>query len=198
MDLILTIFFLVLLTQLISWVGKSVLQDLVYALYQRVFEGTKVTEQRQLKTSILTTKKELSETSAQDQFAKWAKLRRKVDKELADLERLNSELASSKSAFSLKFGTAVWIFTGGAQLAIGWWYRKTPVFYLPRGWFGPASYWLSWPFAPAGSVSCGAWQMACRRVIGMMERVVRDHFEYVEETEPQIVEVSDDIDDKSE
>ncbi|KAG8876811.1 GET complex subunit get1, partial [Tulasnella sp. 331] len=177
MDLILTIFLLVFLTQLVSWVGTAVLQDLVCSLHQRVFYGAKATEQRRLKTSILTAKKELSEISAQDQFAKWAKLRRKMDKELADLEKLNSELSGNKTAFSLKFGTAIWIFTTGAQFAIGWWYRKTPVFYLPRGWFGPAAWYLSLPFAPAGSVSCGAWQMACKRVIGMMERVVRDHFE---------------------
>ena len=34
-------------------------------------------------------KKELLQTSAQDQFAKWAKLRRSVDKGLTDLEKLS-------------------------------------------------------------------------------------------------------------
>ncbi|KAG9033495.1 GET complex subunit get1 [Tulasnella sp. UAMH 9824] len=91
MDLILTIFLLVLLTQAISWIGQSVLLDLAYALYQRLFNGAKVAQQRSLKTSILNTKKELLETSAQDQFAKWAKLRRKIDKELAELEKLTEE-----------------------------------------------------------------------------------------------------------
>ncbi|KAG8944181.1 GET complex subunit get1 [Tulasnella sp. 424] len=185
MDLILTIFLLVLLTQAISWIGQSVLLDLAYALYQRLFNGAKVAQQRSLKTSILNTKKELLETSAQDQFAKWAKLRRKIDKELADLEKLNSELGSTKTAFSIKFHTAIWIFTTGAQMVLGWWYRKTPVFYLPKGWFGPFTWWLSLPFAPAGSVSCGAWQMACKRVITMLERVVRDLYDTAEEATPQ-------------
>ena len=45
--------------------------------------------QRALKTEILSTKSELLKTSAQDQFAKWAKLRRSVDKGLADLEKLS-------------------------------------------------------------------------------------------------------------
>lgn len=30
------------------------------------------------------------------------------------------------------------------------WFRKSPVFYLPPGWFGPAQRFLSLPFAPAG------------------------------------------------
>ena len=66
------------------------------------------------------------------------------------------------------------MFTGGAQFVVGWWYRQSAVFYLPPQWFGPVTWWLALPFAPAGSVSCGVWQMACRRVIKVGERVVRD------------------------
>ena len=64
--------------------------------------------------------------------------------------------------------------TTGLQFFIGWWFRKAAVFYLPPGWFGPLTWWLALPFAPAGSVSCGVWQMACRRVIKVGERVVKD------------------------
>ena len=64
--------------------------------------------------------------------------------------------------------------TTGLQFFIGWWFRKAAVFYLPPGWFGPLTWWLALPFAPAGSVSCGVWQMACRRVIKVGERVVRE------------------------
>ncbi|KAG8898603.1 GET complex subunit get1 [Tulasnella sp. 403] len=177
MDLIFTIFFLVLLTQLIQWIGKSVLLELAYALHQRTFARDKLAQQRALKSSILNTKKEMMETSAQDEFAKWAKLRRKVEKELGDLNKLNSELAFKRTSFSVQFNIAIWIITAGLQLVIVWWYRKTPVFYLPQGWFGPATWWLSLPFAPGGSVSCAAWQMACKRVIAMFERVVREFWE---------------------
>ncbi len=52
--------------------------------------GSTYSRQETLRHSILVTKKELLETSAQDQFAKWAKLRRKVDKELADLEKISA------------------------------------------------------------------------------------------------------------
>ena len=68
----------------------------------------------------------------------------------------------------------MWIMTTGLQFVIGWWYRKAAVFYLPPGWFGPLTWWLALPFAPAGSVSCGVWQMACRRVIKVGERVVKE------------------------
>ncbi|KAI0675361.1 CHD5-like protein-domain-containing protein [Trametes maxima] len=174
MTLMATLFVLVFVAELISWIGKSVLLEFVFALYLRIFYGASAARQRKLKSEILLNKKELLQTSAQDQFAKWAKLRRSVDKGLADLEKLNAELASARTSFSLKFNSTMWIMTTGLQFVIGWWYRKAAVFYLPPGWFGPLTWWLAFPFAPAGSVSCGMWQMACRRVIKVGERVAKE------------------------
>lgn len=106
--------------------------------------------------------------------------------------RVDSELSASKSSFALQFGTILWTLTTGLQFAIGWWYGRSAVFYLPPAWLGPFTWWLSFPFAPAGelgqslvlwfirllsllgSVSCGVWQMACRRVIKVFERVVKE------------------------
>ena len=110
MSLLITIFLLVFVTQLIAWIGKSVLLDIVcrrynflwqfdyiketkkkktYDLYLRITLSPMAMRQRALKSEILSTKSELLKTSAQDQFAKWAKLRRSVDKGLADLEKLS-------------------------------------------------------------------------------------------------------------
>lgn len=174
MSLILAIFALVFVTQLISWIGQGVLSELAYALYLRVFHSSTDAKLRQLKKEVLAMKAELLKMSAQDQFAKWAKLQRSVDKGLADLEKLNSDVTSTKAAFSMKFNTAIWLLTTGVQFFVGWWYRKSAVFYLPPGWFGPLEWWLSFPFAPAGSVSVGVWQMSCKRVIKIGERVVKD------------------------
>jgi hypothetical protein len=48
----------------------------------------------------MTNKQELAKTSAQDQFAKWAKLRRSVDKNLSELEKLSTSLLSLLSSLS--------------------------------------------------------------------------------------------------
>lgn len=87
---------------------------------------------------------------------------------------VDSEIASVKTKFSLKFNSALWFMTTGLQFFVGWWYRKSAVFYLPQGWFGPLTWWLGLPWAPTGSVSCGVWQMACRRIILVLERGVKD------------------------
>ncbi|KAE9403877.1 hypothetical protein BT96DRAFT_750545, partial [Gymnopus androsaceus JB14] len=174
MSLIITIFGLVFLAEFISWIGKSVLIGWFYVVYLRIFYPTLAEKQNKLKAEILNTKAELLKTSAQDQFARWAKLRRSVDKGLADLEKLSIEMSSVKNSFSLKFSSAIWICTTGAQFIITWWYRKSAIFYLPSGWFGPLGWVLAFPFAPKGSVSVGMWQMASRRVIKIGERTVRE------------------------
>ena len=71
-----------------------------YDLYLRIARSPLAARQRTLKTEILTTKSELLKTSAQDQFAKWAKLRRSVDKGLADLEKLSEYFCVSGNIFS--------------------------------------------------------------------------------------------------
>lgn len=63
---------------------------------------------------------------------------------------VGGEMISNKAAFSLKFNSAVWIFTTGLQFVVGWMYRRSAVFYLPPGWFGPITWWLALPFAPKG------------------------------------------------
>jgi len=56
------------------------------SLYLRLFHSKLITRQHELKTTTWSTKAQLMATSAQDQFAKWAKLKRSVDKGFQDLE----------------------------------------------------------------------------------------------------------------
>ncbi|EJD52462.1 hypothetical protein AURDEDRAFT_158192 [Auricularia subglabra TFB-10046 SS5] len=193
MALALAIFVMVLITQIVSWIGKSVLSDAACVVYLNVVHRPTMARQRQLKADILHTKAELLQTSAQEEFAKWAKLRRKVDKGLSDLEALNKGLVSTKASFGASFQTVLWVLTSGVQFVIGWWYGREAVFFVPAGVLGPLTWWLSIPFAPRGSVSCMVWQFACQRVIKKSESIVRDFVELRTQTQagPQPVPAED-------
>jgi hypothetical protein len=88
----------VFLTQAVSWIGKSVLQSTAFNIYSRIFLSSKSKQQRILRKQVLKDKAELARTSSQDEFAKWARLRRKVDKSLADLEKISTSLEISGEA----------------------------------------------------------------------------------------------------
>lgn len=80
------IFFLVLIAQVVTWVGKTALQEVAFQTYSAAFLAKPRREQRRLRKQVLEDKAELGRTSSQDEFAKWAKIRRRLDKGLADLE----------------------------------------------------------------------------------------------------------------
>ncbi|KAL7417649.1 CHD5-like protein-domain-containing protein [Mrakia frigida] len=175
MDLALIIFLLALATEFLNWVGKSFLIDSAFNLYQLLSSTLTLKLQRQLKGDILRSKLELDKTSSQDEFAKWAKLRRKLDKLIADLEKTNGTLQTSKAAFTSNASRLIWILTTGFQFGLVWWYRKRALFYLPNGWLGGGvGWWFSFPSAPKGAISSAAWSMVCKRSIKSVEEIVRD------------------------
>ena len=51
----------------------------------------KAKEQKRLQLEILRVRKDMAGTSSQDEFAKWAKLRRQHDKKVADLEKIGTD-----------------------------------------------------------------------------------------------------------
>lgn len=158
--------------------------------------------QRALKTEILRLRAELAATSSQDEFAKWAKLRRKLDKGVADLESSNSKAVGERAAFAKYFKATMWIATTVLPFIISSWHRKEAVFFLPNGWFGPATWFMGLPSAPigklvprfemeakrvhadciagflgpTGGIACGIWTMACKRTIGVVKDLVVDTF----------------------
>lgn len=66
----------------------------LWNLYNRLPTPTSKSaqEQRELKRQYLKLKTEMSATSSQDEFAKWAKLRRQHDKVLEQLEKSSKML----------------------------------------------------------------------------------------------------------
>ncbi|KAF9116244.1 GET complex subunit get1 [Mortierella sp. AM989] len=165
MQLAIGVLLVVLLTELIGLIGKAHFTAMAYDIYLKVVDKDTVTKQRRLKKEVLTLKNDLSRTSSQDEFAKWAKLRRKMDSKIAELEKLTSELHVTKASFEIKFKSLLWFITNGIQFLMIAWFRRVPVFYLPPGWFGPAEHVLALPFAERGSVSITIWFYFCRKVI---------------------------------
>ncbi|KAI9288292.1 CHD5-like protein-domain-containing protein [Umbelopsis sp. AD052] len=170
------IFLLVIGTESILWLGYAYLTALTYDLYSKVSTDQAVVRQRKYRKQVLQLRTELAQTSSQDQFAKWAKIRRKCDSATDSLEKTNSEIAIKRAAFEVKVKGVLYFVVHGSQLLTVMWFRKSPVFYLPHGWFGPAAWVLSLPFAPRGSVSVAVWFAACRRVCKTTASLVNDFY----------------------
>ncbi|KAL8366014.1 hypothetical protein RB595_004681 [Gaeumannomyces hyphopodioides] len=154
--------------ELINNIGAAAINSAIWAIINALPTklSTEFAEQRKLQAEFLEVRKDLAATSSQDEFAKWAKLRRQHDKLYEQLEKKKSTLDSTKTNFDRYITAARWIGTRGLQYFLPFWFATTPMFWLPHGWFPYYAEWLiSFPRAPLGSVSIASWQLACTGVM---------------------------------
>ena len=207
MDLAALIFLVTLAVETVGWIGKDTLAELAspFRPHSRRFAHTfriqffplttlfstspYAKRSRTLKTEILKLKSELAATSSQDEFAKWAKLRRKSDKAIADLELLSTSsyttcssyrsdgdtpdtsVAGNRTAFATKFKGLLWVLTTILPFVVSSWHRKEAVYYLPHGWFGPTAWPMGLPSAPAGSFALPLRPVVADHLIDRSDRV---------------------------
>ncbi|POY76350.1 hypothetical protein BMF94_0547 [Rhodotorula taiwanensis] len=169
MELALWLLLTTFIVEAVGWIGSDVLANLVYTPFAPAGKA-----QKQQKAEILKLRAELAATSSQDEFSKWARIRRKLDKAVQDLDASNSGSTAQRQQFASNFKRALWVLTTVIPFIISSYHRKSPVLYLPRGWFGPLGWWLSLPSAPAGAVAVTVWTMACRRTIQSVKAAVSE------------------------
>ncbi|KAJ1916359.1 GET complex subunit get1 [Tieghemiomyces parasiticus] len=150
MYLLLFILALSFVTELCHSIGYSNLVTQLWHLYRQSRFSKEVRAQQKLKQDIIRLQNELRQTTAQDEFAKWAKIKRRLDKDMAAYDAQTSDAAFAKSAFEIKVTIALRILLYGSRTFVVFWYRSAPVFFLPSRWFNPIGWFLSFPLAPAG------------------------------------------------
>lgn len=119
-ELAVLLFSIIFIVEAISWIGKDTLADIVrppppprncsladHVLHPQFYApigffstSSSSKQSRALKSEILKLRAELAATSAQDEFTKWAKLRRRLDRGVAELET-----SSTSSSFSFSIVT---------------------------------------------------------------------------------------------
>lgn len=125
-------------------------------------------ENLKLRADVVRLEREMRAVSAQDEFAKWAKIRRQHDKAKEKYEKEASSLQSFHQTFNSIISKLRWIGTQGVNFLLNTYYSKTAMFWLPSGWVPYYAEWvLSFPRAPLGGVSVNVWGIACGSVIAM-------------------------------
>ncbi|KAK0704947.1 CHD5-like protein-domain-containing protein [Lasiosphaeris hirsuta] len=174
-SLLVAILIVELVVQLVNSIGAATINSLIWRAVTSLPLpiAQEFADQRKKQKEYLAIRRELQATSSQDQFAKWAKLRRQHDKLLEGLEKKKTALDASRAKFDSYLTTARLISTRGVQWFLPFWYAKEPIFWLPYGWFPYYVEWFaSFPRAPIGSVSIVVWQWACTGMITLIFETV--------------------------
>ncbi|KAF2742503.1 protein get1 [Sporormia fimetaria CBS 119925] len=174
-SLLMVVFVVQLLLHVVNTVGANTINELLWLLYTKLPSPTS-TQARKASTAkreVVRLKRELSKVSAQDDFARWAKLQRQHDKAMAEYQKLDSSLRTHQSAFKTSISTLRWLTTQGLRMFLQFWFAREAMFWIPKGWVPRYVEWvLSFPRAPIGSVSINIWNLACACVITMAAEAV--------------------------
>lgn len=66
----------------------------------------------------------------------------------------DASLQSTRTSFASTLSSALWFLTTGIQFILVWWYRKSAVVWLPKGYVaGGLGWWFSFPSAPKGELT---------------------------------------------
>ncbi|CRG85467.1 Protein get1 [Talaromyces islandicus] len=174
-SLILLVFLVHVAIYIVNTLAASTIDNLLWLLYLRLPTPflKDARKQQELKRDIVQLKREMNATSSQDEFAKWAKLKRRHDKGLEEYEVMNRSVGAQKASFERKVKTARWLSTNGFKIFLQFYYSKSPMFDLPPGWLPyPVEWVLSFPRAPLGTVSIQVWGSVCATVISLTGDVV--------------------------
>ncbi|KAF5684704.1 GET1 [Fusarium circinatum] len=174
-SLMLSIFVVEVVVNLVNTIGAAAVNNLLWTIinFLPISTAKAAGEQRKLQADYLKVRRDLNSTSSQDEFAKWAKLRRQHDKLLEQLEKTKKTNEAARSNFDKILTVLRVVVTRAPQYFLPFWYATEPMFWLPYGWFPYWAEWiLSFPRAPIGSVSIASWQLACTGVIALFSDLI--------------------------
>ncbi|KAK9472631.1 CHD5-like protein-domain-containing protein [Dipodascopsis tothii] len=151
----------IVFSTVVAAIGRENIAEAIYSLLILVpfLPAAKLNKKaRALQLEAITVSTECNNTSPKEEFAKWAKLNRKVEKLKLEIEATYGEIGASKARTIKSLKMVLWVATTGLKVWVRIKFRKEPVFWLPKGWFpGWVEWLLSLTSAPKGCVSVSAW-----------------------------------------
>ncbi|KAI9013187.1 WRB/Get1 family [Gaertneriomyces semiglobifer] len=136
--------------QIVDSIGYGRIGSKLWSWYNGTVRHSEVQQFRKLQRDTIAVQTELGQTSAQDEFAKWAKLRRKLDKMKQDCENQAKKEGTTRQLFEMKVSWGLRAIFWLLQILMITVYRSKPMFYVPEDWIGPFKYLLALPLAPLG------------------------------------------------
>lgn len=159
-----------LLKQLVDFVGKPKIQELGWNLYLKLgsrFGLNKSFEEwSKKKDELRETNRQKKLISAQDQYAKWTKLNRQSDKLVAEIKTIEELINTDKAKVNWVISKFTLVLITLPLWFMRVWYRKNILFYLPTGVLPYTVEWfLALPFVPLGGIGLTIWMFSVNSVI---------------------------------
>lgn len=152
------LFLMTTLGSIFSALSKTIVKHGLAIFFQETERAKSVRE------DIANVRTEMSRISMMDEFAKYARLQRKLIKMQDELKAEKMSVNSSRFKFRVMISSVVTVVTRFLMLFMLYMYRSEPVLILPVQWMSPFSSLISWPSQETGAVSVFLWIAICGSV----------------------------------
>ncbi|KAJ7385804.1 hypothetical protein OS493_013838 [Desmophyllum pertusum] len=131
----------------------------------RCFDGAEEQNEKHMKDRIIQMKSEQVMISAQDEYARYIRLQRQINKLTEELSQLVKQ-RSEKATRRRKILTAICMgLLALCHISFLLTYRKDPVIVLPMEWFHPLNTILAFPTGVAGAIGLPCWIITSNKII---------------------------------
>lgn len=118
----------------ISAVGYTRLASLLLSLYDHIFGGASLRDYRQKWSTLHALRLEISTISAQDEFARWARLQRRIDASQQEWDKATQERSRAEMTGKMKLGLGLRVGYAVAMAAVMWRWRVEEAVKVPVVW----------------------------------------------------------------
>jgi len=124
------------------------------------------------KQQLATLNKEQHLISIADEFAKHAKLQRKINSVQDQLIAETQSATTQATWFRTTFHSVAYGFLVLCLICTIMYHKSTPLLLLPTPWFAPVSWMISFPTGIDGAVGFTFWMITCRRIINSIHNLL--------------------------
>ncbi|KAK3925814.1 Guided entry of tail-anchored proteins factor 1 [Frankliniella fusca] len=153
-----SLFFVITIGTVLSSFSQLIIK---YALSYIFRESDRAAE---IRKEIVGIRTEMSQISMIDEFARHARLQRKLIKMQDELKGEKMAINGTRLKFKVMISAGATLMTSAFMLLILYLYRSEAVVILPESWLSPFSSIISWPAQETGAVSVLTWVAICGSV----------------------------------
>ncbi|KAM9811716.1 guided entry of tail-anchored proteins factor 1 [Syngnathus typhle] len=141
----------ILLPNISSFLSRMVQKDAEQENYMRV--------------EIQAMKKEQSSISMMDEFARHARLERKINKMTDKLKTHVQSRTAQQAKMKWVVNIVFYLLQAALMISLIWQYYSDPVTVLPSKWIAPVERLVAFPTGVAGGVGITCWLVVCNKVV---------------------------------
>ncbi|KAL2096560.1 hypothetical protein ACEWY4_008708 [Coilia grayii] len=124
-------------------------------------------QEMEMRTQIQDMKKELSTISMMDEFARYARLERKINKMTNMLKTHVKSRTAHQAKMKWIVNIVFYILQAALMISLIWKYYADPVTVVPSKWIAPLERLVAFPSGVAGGVGITCWLVVCNKVVAI-------------------------------